>query len=1043
MFRLFTKFLSIAFFCAICLPVSLPIFAQETETKPLTIPFTNSPPFMYLDADGNRTGFFVELSELLAAELNTSIQYRPFDSIQEAVGAQMRGQTDMIAGIAALPFFEAENLFSAPVAQDRIRITIRRDRETEFDAESITGKRIAIVGQSIDPATQRLLVQNQMVPYGSAEAAIMGLMTKHVDAFVFPEPIVYEISRTASLDGRIKFVGEPLRITDRVVALNKNRADLLNAINKAIAKLEHDGTLEDLRARYKITVPPPPSEVLTVGVRHDPPNAIVGKGGSFSGFNVEVMRDLAERSGLKITFKEVSNDIWHQGPTASTTDMNLGLVATPQLAENMYFTSPIREFTASLLTTPEKAEQIPAPQNLSGLKIGVTANPFLIDAAKKAGAISFAEFTSHEAMLAALLEGQIDGFILPTQIGHTFISDQNADDAVTVLSPPIQPIDIAIAQRFGLGSVRDKLNTIIPPYLLSERYSALTKKYYGKPEFWTTNRIFAAQIAAVALVLALISIGFFVVANARRARRVEALLRSELETIFNAASSGIIALDEKGTIIRINKQARHMLGGISDPTPFEWPEKISFLEAETMAPLEESADPIRRALSGHNLNSETHLLRRVQSGEQRRYVRVDNAMVDRSDTGIAVVLVIDDVSNEERNRQVVERKSRLDALGQLTGGIAHDFNNLLASLLYAIDLGRKAPTKAKRDSFLDIAENSIQRGRALTSRLLSFARRQPGLATVRRASLILEDFEKLVRPMMEAHIEIAVKTDDPELRIFCDQAQLETALMNLVLNSRDAILRSGKGSRIELRTRAVLAPNKELDANQKGKKPTANKDSAYRYVEISVSDNGPGMDEETLARSTDPFFTTKDSNSGTGLGLAMVYGFIRQSDGDLRIYSEEGIGTTIQLTLPRGTAHGDREERVENKIPTQGGGETILIVEDEIQLLDMMVELLDDLGYKTIAASSGKDAAKLLDQGRHFDLLLTDVVMPGKIGGFALARMMREKRPELPVIYISGYTGYTANEMGEVQAPLLQKPAPAKELSDAIQHALQAGKASA
>lgn len=515
------------------------------------------------------------------------------------------------------------------------------------------------------------------------------------------------------------------------------------------------------------------------------------------------------------------------------------------------------------------------------------------------------------------------------------------------------------------------------------------------------------------------------------------VVREELEAIFNAATSGIVALDEQGRIVRINTRARHMLGGVSDAVPFVWPESIRFLDSETLAPLEASADPVRRALSGHVLRSETHLLRRLALDEDRRYVRVGSASLENSESGIRVVLVIDDVSNEERSRQVIERKSRLDALGQLTGGIAHDFNNLLASQLYAVDLARKASDPEKRDMYLETAASSIERGRDLTSRLLAFARRQPGLSSVRITQEVLSEFEQLVRPMIEAQIEITVAVDDPDLRHYCDQAQLETALMNLVLNSRDAILRAGKGNRIDVRARPVRAPSKDLDRRQEDASPASSSDAAsFRYVEISVADNGPGMDEETASRSTDPFFTTKEGGSGTGLGLAMVYGFVRQADGDLRIYSEEGVGTTVQMTLPRGTALGVREDPMPEDSILRGGGETILVAEDEPILTLMLTDVLQDLGYDVLTAKSGQEALEMVEGGAAFDLLLTDVVMPGRIGGFELARRVRALRPGVPVIYTSGYTGFTSTEMGDVQAPLIQKPAPPTELADAIAHAL-------
>ncbi|MEO0371776.1 MAG: ATP-binding protein [Pseudomonadota bacterium] len=513
-------------------------------------------------------------------------------------------------------------------------------------------------------------------------------------------------------------------------------------------------------------------------------------------------------------------------------------------------------------------------------------------------------------------------------------------------------------------------------------------------------------------------------------------VRDELETVFNAASSGIIALNANGKIVRINSRARHMLGGISDEPPFDWPKAIKFLDAETMRPLDASADPVRRALSGHSLRGETHLMRRLHDGDGRRYVRVDNTDIEDKRSGIQTVLVIDDVSNEERNRQAIERKSRLDALGQLTGGIAHDFNNLLAAVLYAMELASRTEDGEKRGEYLETARASIEQGRALSNRLLSFARQQPGLASVKATDEVFADFLKLVRPMLEAQINMSFTVDDPGLRHYCDQTQLETALMNLVLNSRDAILRSGMGNRIELTARRTRAVTQELEDRQPEGAQDGADPSSYRYVEISVTDNGPGMDEETVARCTDPFFTTKDANSGTGLGLAIVYGFVRQSDGDLRIYSEQNVGTTVQIILPLGTEQGAREEAMPDEEILRGNGETILVVEDEMQLLIMMTDMLEDLGYEVITARSGREALDIVESGDEFDLLLTDVVMPGSVGGFELARRVLAARPDMPVLYSSGYTGFTATEMGEVQAPLLQKPAPPAELSQLVKKTL-------
>ena len=210
----------------------------------------------------------------------------------------------------------------------------------------------------------------------------------------------------------------------------------------------------------------------------------------------------------------------------------------------------------------------------------------------------------------------------------------------------------------------------------------------------------------------------------------------------------------------------------------------------------------------------------------------------------------------------------------------------------------------------------------------------------------------------------------------------------------------------------------------------------HRYIELSVSDNGPGMSKPVVSRALDPFFTTKGTNSGTGLGLSMVYGFVQQSDGELRIYTEEGQGTTVKLFLPRGDAKTGLEGPVEPPPLVNGQGETILIVEDEEILLDQFDEMLRELNYQTILASNGHKALDLLKSGAEPDLIITDVVMPGGMGGFDLAKEARSIMPSVPIIYMSGYTGYTDEEMGEVAAPLLPKPTSPAMTASQIRRAL-------
>ena len=528
-------------------------------------------------------------------------------------------------------------------------------------------------------------------------------------------------------------------------------------------------------------------------------------------------------------------------------------------------------------------------------------------------------------------------------------------------------------------------------------------------------------------------------------RRDLSATSEQLRAVLDTTVNGIIGLDHDGTVEVINPAARHMLGGKSEPTPFKWPKEIKFLHVIDLHPLDASSDPVNRALAGQTLTGETHLMT-SRNSKENRYVRVSSAVVDDPSNRLRSVVVLDDVSQLERNRQQVERKGRLDALGQLTGGIAHDFNNLLATILYAMQLTRSDNISERSDRVLNTAIGAVERGRELTGRLLAFAKRQPGLTRSRSLVESFAEFEALARPTIEETVELTFLPPDPELLVHCDHGQLDNALLNLTLNSRDAIMRSGKGSRIVVKARAIDEVDADLEMRRQDQQSyiaqgmreehardqARDDERAYRYVEISVTDDGPGMPDAVKMRAIDPFFTTKDTNSGTGLGLSMVYGFIQQSDGELRIYSELGFGTTIRLILPRGTIDNEREKPMTRLPISRGDGQQILVVEDEESLLQMMQELLGELGFNIVAARSGQEALDLVEGGQPFDLMLTDIVMPGGIGGFELAKRVRDTRPNVPIVYMSGYTGFTTAEMGSVVAPLVQKPCPPAELAKVL-----------
>ena len=530
----------------------------------------------------------------------------------------------------------------------------------------------------------------------------------------------------------------------------------------------------------------------------------------------------------------------------------------------------------------------------------------------------------------------------------------------------------------------------------------------------------------------------------------ERALQAPLETVLNAAQNGIVALDRTGQILVANPSARHMLGGVSAALPCDWPVAIQFLDAEDLSPLEASIDPVHRAMAGQVLKGQTSIMSRGD-GAEPRYVRISSASIERATSReIGTVLIIDDVTEQEMNRQHAERSGRLEALGQLTGGIAHDFNNLLATIEYGIKLASGASDEALKEKYHDTALTSVRRGAEMTGRLLAFAKRQPGLVKSRQASEVFTEFTALADTIDDEFVTLEVCEPDPTLWIYCDVAQLENALLNLVLNARDAITRTGKRGRIVVKARAVGSPLTEPATGQddpaariaSGLQPVPEENgfggdtAAHRQIEITVADDGPGMSDEIRRRAIDPFFSTKGEGAGTGLGLSMAYGFVEQSGGEMRIDSLPDVGTVVGMKLLRGDL--DDADRASEEAPEtlRGSGETVLIVDDEVELIELMADLVASLGYSVTTAQTTVDAVEILKTDTRVDLLLTDVVMPGGIGGFQLAAEARALRPELPVLYMSGYAGYSQAEMGEVPARLLRKPSPPVEMAAAIRDAI-------
>ncbi len=364
-----------------------------------------------------------------------------------------------------------------------------------------------------------------------------------------------------------------------------------------------------------------------------------------------------------------------------------------------------------------------------------------------------------------------------------------------------------------------------------------------------------------------------------------------------------------------------------------------------------------------------------------------------------------EVENEARLKaeELLRQAQKMEAVGQLTGGVAHDFNNLLTVVLGGLDIiGRQlpalgtAPAAERVARGRDMALQGVQRAITLTDRLLAFSRQQPlEPKSIDANKLVSGTCEFLHRTLGEA-ISLETVLAAGLWRAFADPNQLENALLNLAFNARDAMPDGGK---LTIETANCYLDESYLRSIPEPVEPG-------QYVMIAVADCGSGMDKATIEHAFEPFFTTKEAGRGTGLGLSQVYGFVRQSAGHVRIYSEPGEGTTVKIYLPR---HVGAEDHAEARTPApapvhMNGSETILVVEDDAALRAYAVESLAEHGYRVLAAATARDALKILDAGNAVDLLFTDIVMPGGVNGRQLADEAARRRPGLKVLFTTGYT---------------------------------------
>ncbi|KPW91732.1 Signal transduction histidine kinase [Pseudomonas savastanoi] len=505
--------------------------------------------------------------------------------------------------------------------------------------------------------------------------------------------------------------------------------------------------------------------------------------------------------------------------------------------------------------------------------------------------------------------------------------------------------------------------------------------------------------------------------DSRRMAEDERDRLNELLRIFTAAVPGVVyAKDLEGRMLVANRGTAELIG--KPPEFFIGKTDLEFLDDQQQARVLMETD---RRIMQNNVSEQIEEQVNLPDGSAATWLSTKAPLLDENGEVIGLIGSSVDVTArkkaeeavrelnqtlEQRIEQAVfEREQiedalrhsqKMDAVGQLTGGIAHDFNNLLAGISGSLELITKRLAQGRVgdvDRYVSVAQGAVRRAASLTHRLLAFSRRQNLSPRVTNVNVLIEDMEELIARTVGPEIDIKVVAHDDLWPALIDHAQLESSLLNLCLNARDAM---PSGGRIVIET--ANASIEECTDPDHGI-------PAGEHLSIRVTDTGIGMSPDTVAKAFEPFFTTKPIGAGTGLGLSMVYGFVRQSGGQIRVESVEGQGTSVVMHLPRHIAE-NAPRAAEPEIteePAQHTGETVLIVDDEPSVRMLVAEVITGLGYNCLEAGDAQSGLQILQSDTRIDLLISDIGLPGGMNGREMADAAGDCRPGLPTLFITGY----------------------------------------
>ena len=763
-------------------------------------------------------------------------------------------------------------------------------------------------------------------------------------------------------------------------------------------------------------------EVVAGVPRFWPPQYGVDGNGEPVGFAIDVMNEIATLAGVRVSYRVLDD---FAAVVEALRDGRVDIIPNsgivPERLDEFAFTAPVEAFVISIFTR-EETSGIEGIGDLIGRRVAVVEFNVGLFLLRDREDVDLIVHRDTQSALFSLLSGEADALVYLRPVLLSLARRIGVEDRIKSVGAPLREVKRGIRLRKDDPELLARLDEAVRAFVGTPAYQAIYVKWYGTPRpVWTTARI--AFLMGVGVVLILIGMAWWrhrsvVKLNrelratiAEREAAQEALWASEerFARIFENSSSPTMLKDIDGRIILVNKSWEEWYGSsrvdavgkvTHDIHPKEIADEIVAQDDEVLR----TGAPKKRE---HTVLD--------KDGRRLHVIMTKFPVSDGAGRTIGIGTITTDITELRAVESRLQQAQKMEVVGQLTGGVAHDFNNLLAVVLGNLELAaERLADDGESLSLIQRAAKAADAGAALTGQMLAFSRRQILQPRAVDLNALVSRMTELLRRTLGETVEIETVTAGGLWPCRADPTQLETAVLNLALNARDAMPSGGKLT--------IETANVRLDDDY----AAAEEDlSPGQYVLLAVSDTGDGMPPDVAAHAFEPFFTTKATGEGTGLGLSMVYGFAKQSEGQVKIYSEPGHGTTVKIYLPR--IRGDEAAATPGREPARerhGAREKILAVEDDPLVREMAVAMLRSLNYDVLEAMDGSTALEILAESPDIDLLFTDVVLPGGMSGADLAREAERLRPGLKVLHTSGYTENAIIHQGKLDqaAELIQKP---------------------